>query len=87
MFESNLTDIVVIEIETTNETESLFSDLSDCNHLVADEITNTISTSATLNVASLLNTEDFENISSPDTFNWNVSTHNASNMIRIYILI
>lgn len=56
---------------TANETESIFSDLSDCNQLVTEEISNVISTSASLDVAALLNSEDFENISSPEAFNWN----------------
>lgn len=58
--------------QPANETESIFSDLSDCNQLVNDvneDISNVISTSASLDVASLLESGDFENISSPEAFN------------------
>lgn len=67
----DLVDDLVVEIETTqdrNETPSILSDLSDCNQLINDEINNAICTSATLEVGSFLDTDDFENISSPDTF-------------------
>lgn len=76
----------VVEIETTqepNETESIFSDLSDCNQLneITNEISNEIneiSTEIEATIASAIESEavqailandDFENISSPDTFN------------------
>lgn len=55
------------EDEVIAENESIY-DLSDCNQLVNEEISDVISTSATLDVASLLESGDFENISSPESF-------------------
>lgn len=67
-------DIVTEEVVAgneplNNETDSMFSDLSECNQLVNEEIANVISTSETLDVTSLLESGDFENISSPEAFN------------------
>lgn len=53
------------DTQTSNETELIYSDLNDCNQLIADEI----SQSTGLEVDKLLENDDFENISSPDTFN------------------
>lgn len=65
-----LVDDLVVEIETTqesNETALILSDLSDCNQLINEEISKVMNTNATLEAASFLD-GDFENISSPDTF-------------------
>lgn len=67
-----------------NEMDSIFSDLSDCNQLVNDvteDISHVISTSESLDVASLLESGDFENISSPEAFNWNKKTYFANKII------
>lgn len=53
--------------EVIAENDSIY-DLSECDQLVSEEISDVISTSATLDVASLLESGDFENISSPESF-------------------